>query len=110
MAEFPLYQTLSQNARSKDISIDEKGAIMSTISSLTEEEKEALFLLIYEHYRVSKKITNSVDLQNLDLPYGMKKSLNGSINFSLSKLPTKLRQIILKFVQIVVSNRESDKK
>ena len=67
MAEFPLYQTLSQNTSSKDISVEEKSSIMSTIPLLTMEEKEALFLLIYEHYRISKKITDSIDLQNINI-------------------------------------------
>lgn len=105
-----LYQTLCQNTKAKDISVEEKSKITETVLTLNNEEKEALFLLIYEHFRTSRKknTIETINLDDLQLPYGISETVDG-IQFSLSKIPLKLRQIILKFINIVDQNKKDDK-
>lgn len=105
---YQLYHTLSQNTKSRDISPSDRDLILSIVLTLSQEEKEAFFLLILEHYRVTKNVGN---IEKTALPYGLKSDTNSNtvvINFQ--KLPTKLRQILLKFIGIVVKSREEEGK
>lgn len=104
---FQLYQTLCQGAKSRDITVEDKQFIIDNIFRLDEEGKEALFLLIFEHNKIIKKIDQAIDKTNLVLPYKIKNE-NDELIIDIQKLPTKLRQIILKFIKIVISNEYND--
>jgi hypothetical protein len=96
---YQLYQTLSQNAKSRDITPENKQFILDCIPSLRQDEKEAFFLLIFEHYRLAKK--EEIDINNIELPYKIKRTENGTLSINIDKLPTKLRQILLKFIEVI---------
>lgn len=104
---FQLYQTLCQEAKSRDISSEDKQFIIDNICKLNEDGKEALFLLIFEHNKILKKSDKVIDKNDLVLPYKIKDT-DGELTIDLQKLPTKLRQIILKFMNIIVSDESSD--
>ena len=99
---YELYQTLSQKSKSRDISEEDKEKIIQCIPTFSVEEKEAIFLLILEHYRLTKNV-NIIDESSL--PYGVKKNSDSCISVNLQKLPTKLRQILLKFVNLVENSK-----
>lgn len=95
---FQLYHTLNSNIQSTDLKKIEKTEILKTIDTMDQSSKEALFLLIYEHYRLNE---DPSDIYKL--PYGGTEKNNG-IEFNLSKMPIKLRRIIYKFIKIVQTN------
>ena len=119
--QYLLYQTFSQDVKSRDITPQEKEHIIDTIPSLTLVEKEAIFLLIYEHERLRKiKKEEKIDLYNL--PYGIKKInperhtdgpecednnlIEDGVEINLQKLPARLRQILLKFINVICKSSD----
>jgi len=95
---YTLYHTLNTNLRKSDISKTDKMKILDVVKDMNEEELEAFFMLIHEHYVYENN-------DEIDLPYGCQQT-NEGININMTKIPIKLRRILLKFVNIVASDRK----
>lgn len=97
---FQLYYTLNKNIQTADLKKSEKEEIISYIPKLDETHRNAIFLLIYEHYRNETQETDSI----YKLPYGGIE-INGEkkegVEFNLGKMPIPLRRILFKFIKIL---------
>jgi len=94
-----VYYTLNVNIPKKDLSAAKKRDLLERIERLETEQREAVFLLICEHY----KSESGLDLDGLTLPYDGEKKKKG-VEFDLDKLPIPLRWILYKFTLIVIKS------
>lgn len=93
--KYELYHTLNSNLQNNDLKKKEKEEIINQINFLDKESMEAIFLLIYEHFRL-----NSDNTELYVIPYEGQ-SCNNNLIFNISKLPIKLRRIIYNFIKIL---------
>lgn len=94
-----LFETYCNNASNVDLKKTEKEFLCDFISKMCkDEDKEAIFILIYYFY-----LHENGDKTNL-YPYKCKKNKARGLNFSLTKLPYKLRQILYKFCKTIECN------
>jgi hypothetical protein len=84
MNNFPLYTTLKTGIPTKDLTILQKNKIVNKIEEMDSEGHELIYALI-------KTFSN----ENEVIPCVIN---NDSITFDLEKMPTKLKQIIYKFI------------
>jgi hypothetical protein len=90
---FPLYTSLSVNLLEKDLTIAQKSELIKKIQSLDLEAHELVYALIKSFY---------LEYENGDaliLPYNGELSKE-SIIFNLLDMPTKLRQLLYKFIKL----------
>lgn len=97
---YQLYYTLNSNIKKKDITKDEKSLILNTIEKMTIEQRKAFLFLIYEHYKHDEKFEKN------KLPYELVNTKEG-IEVNLSKIPKDLRQILLKFINLILKDLNS---
>lgn len=90
---YPLYYTLNKNLLTTDLKKNEKEELISAISTMDSEYKNAIYLLIYEHFRSDSK-------EGIKTPYESKMINENSIEFDLAKMPIKLRRILFNFAKI----------
>ncbi len=95
---YGLYQTFSNVDSGKKMTNRVYKNIMKTIPTLSKEFRSAIFLLIYEHYRIEENI--DYDPCNKILPYDILFDINKGVHIDLTKLPNKLVFIIEKFVKM----------
>lgn len=93
---FQLYYTLNKNIQSADLKKSEKEEIISYIPKLDESHRNAIFLLMYEHYRNETQEMNDI----YKIPYSGIEKPTG-IEFNIGKMPIPLRRIIFKFIKIL---------
>lgn len=91
---FQLYYTLNTNLQSTDLKKTEKEEILDKISKMDQDSLNAVFLLIYEHFRASNDVNDIYQI-----PFEGHETNNG-IEFNLAKLPIKLRRILYKFIKL----------
>ena len=89
---YQLYYTLDKNLQSTDLKKIEKEEVISSIEKMNQESKDACYLLIYEHYRITEN-------KETKTPYGAVITGN-DIQFDLSNMPIKLRRILYNFCKI----------
>lgn len=98
MSNYGLYYTLNENIPEKVFPVSNKKKLIKSIETLNEQEKEAIILLIHEHYKNfgKKSLNENVNL----IPYeGEQKGKN--VLFDLEKLPNELCWILEKFMTVV---------
>ena len=89
-----LYDSLSYNITNDDLNIEEKEYLIDSISTLTQEKKELIYLLMlhdYKKYNPNSKVI---------LPYKSKQLNNDKIEIKLDSLPLRLKRIIYKFCKL----------
>jgi hypothetical protein len=93
---YMLYSTFEVDPKQKPMTIKQKKKLCSALTCLTDQEKkEAVFLLIVEHFRREKQ--SEIDIGDFVLPYsGTEKNKN--ITFDLNDFPPKLCWILWKFL------------
>lgn len=89
-----LYDSLSYNIPSEDISIDDKEYMIKKTDSLTREQKEIIYLLILYHYNKLNPASKVV------FPFKIKQT-DTYLEIKLDALDNKLKQILLKFYKQV---------
>lgn len=94
-----LYQTLATEDSSK-LSKAERVAFRSRMKNLSDDQKEAVFMLICEHARCNEDFV--YDPENIKLPYGLKKKKT-NIDVDMDNLPTILQRVLYKFSEVVQS-------
>lgn len=92
--KYALYYTFEQD--SKKITLKEKKKMLVDIEKLGEVKKEALFLLVCEHYI---NCGNVLAESNFIIPYEGKQTQEGIV-FDINKFPSELVKILYKFIQI----------
>ena len=97
-----LFKTYYNERRTmNDLKKSEKEFLCDYITNkLSEEDREAIYILIYYFY-----LEKGGDIINA-YPFRAKKNKLRGIDFSLSKIPLQLRQILYKFCKVVESNQE----
>jgi len=108
---FQLYYTLNTNIQTTDLKKTEKEEIIRTISNIDENYRNAIFLLIYEHYMNESKESSQKDSVSTkhDAPFGSTIPYGGiekgsDVEFNIGKLPIQLRRILFKFIKIIQKN------
>jgi hypothetical protein len=97
---YGLYQTFSSiEEPSQGLSSERKKRFRKKISSLTEEQREAVFMLICEHARQNQEF--DYDPENIILPYQMVYDNEGRVDLNINLLPYKLQYILWKFVKMI---------
>jgi hypothetical protein len=104
MTTYPLYYTLHKdNSSVKNINRKKMtAALLSSIPQLNEKEKEAILLLIIEHFRYNGGVID-FSAQNIEMPYDGVNSTN-SVHWDVDKLPDNLLIILTKFLDIRQKN------
>ena len=91
MSNFPLYTTLNNKIKDKDLTILQKKQLVDKIQLMDSEAHNLIYALIKSYY-----LDNNI-IENLSVPYSGTIS-NEKINFNLIDLPNKLKQILYKFI------------
>lgn len=104
VAAYPLYYTLCKDmSRGKGMNKTERKKIISSlsdcVSSITEKEKEAVLLLIVEHFRTSEKKDIDFMTDDIFVPYEAVKTRNG-IKWKYENIPDDLLNILQKFFEV----------
>tara|TARA_Y100000389_G_scaffold204144_1_gene255217 strand:- start:1919 stop:2263 length:345 start_codon:yes stop_codon:yes gene_type:complete len=103
---FPLYERLSKNVINKELTLKEKNYFLESIKNIDTNGSELIYVLIKFH-----SINNDLYLNNIPFD-GEQKHINNNcydISWSLSKLPNKLKQILLNFLKMHVINMKEEK-
>lgn len=101
---YPLYQTFKTNIPDKDLPAKDKKKLSDVVDNLDEDQKIAMIRLILEHATLEGDISPDQGLQSL--PYGG--DLVGdekTPQFKIAKLPIRLRWILWKFTEVVLSSQ-----
>lgn len=97
MSNYGLYYTLNSNIPQKQFPSSKKANLVKITTKLTDQEKEAFILLIYEHFRInSDDNINLIDL----IPYSGEQK-NKDVIFDLDNFPNELCWILDRFVSVV---------
>ena len=104
---FPLYDRLSKNVLNKELTLKEKNYFLDSIKNIDNNGSELIYVLIKFH-----SINNNLCPPNC-IPFEGKQKdvINNQIDitWSLSKLPNKLKQILLNFLRMHVINMKEEK-
>jgi len=92
MSNFPLYDNLSTDIATIDLTTKEKDEFMKIVKTIDTDGYELIYALIRIY-----QLENSEDKSTFKLPYGGK-FLKNDIKFDLNELPNTLKQILYKFV------------
>lgn len=96
---YGLYQTFSDiKEPSRGLSSEKKKKIKSAFSRLTEDQREAFFMLVCEHARQNDEF--DYDPENIVLPYDIVYSDN-QVEMDLKNLPPKLQYILWRFLKVL---------
>lgn len=100
---YGLYQTLYPlNDSEKSLTSRQVTQLKEKIENLTPMQKEAVFMLICEHARLSD---NFIFTSECSLPYGMVEDKENVV-FDVKQLPPKLQWILWKFIQVVKKTKQ----
>jgi hypothetical protein len=102
MSNFPLYDQLSKDISQKELTIKQKDKFMILISDIDINGYELIYALI-RVYQLEKTEESS----SFKLPYEGK-YVNKDMMFDLNQLPTELKQILFKFLQIHTEKMKED--
>jgi hypothetical protein len=92
MEEFGLYQTLSKNLKTTNMT---RTQMIDLAKKLPKKDNMAVARLILEHHHKTDKL----DVKNPKIPYSGKQDGDSAI-FDIAKLPNELRWILWKFTTI----------
>lgn len=94
---FPLYDIVSTNIPNRDLTVLQKKELIKNINEFNTEGQELIYALIRHHYFLENK--NITDIAKIE---------SNKIEFELSSLPIKLRQILFKFSTIHKNKMNED--
>lgn len=103
-SNFPLYDNLSTDISSRDLTTKQKNDFMSKIKNIDDKGAELVYALI----RVFQ-MENCSDNSTFKLPYDGK-YVNNDMKFDLNELPNDLKQILYKFVNIHTESMKEENK
>lgn len=89
--------------KENDLKKPEKEFLCDYVKKLNQMDKEAFYMLIYYYYEFEGK--NEKDEIEV-YPYESSKNNLRGIDFNLSKIPYKLRQMLYKFCKIIEQKEE----
>jgi len=102
MAHENLYNSLSYNISTDDLTEDEKVYLVDSITNWTDpEKKETVYMLILHDYTKSNPNTKVI------FPYKSKQLSNDSLEIKIDALPIRLKRILYKFVKLADMSNES---
>lgn len=92
---FPLYDTLCcQVKTSKDVSAAQKTKIVKSVAGMVDSKQELVYAIIKQH-----QLTSGDDIKGECMPYNGMISGN-TLEFNIDAFPSRLKQILLAFVNI----------
>lgn len=92
MSKFPLYDSLSKNIPTTDLTVSQKKTFIKRLEKIDHEGRELVYALIRMY-----QMENNEENTSFTLPYNGK-YVNNNISFDLDGLPVPLKQILLKFL------------
>jgi hypothetical protein len=94
MSKFPLYDSLSKDISTTDLTASQKRSFLKKIIKIDQNGHELVYALIRMY-----QIENGEENTSFTLPYNG--TFTGSdINFDVDKLPKNLKQILYKFLSV----------
>ena len=96
--KYDLYYTLNTNVPTREFTKEEAALFWANMSKLDQLQSQAVVLLIYEHSLVMDKLLSLP--VSLILPYGGKQKQT-SVSFDFGLLPSNLKWIIFKFLEVL---------
>jgi hypothetical protein len=106
---FPLYDTLEKKVtKSSDIKPIEKRNCIDIITSLDENGKEILVILIYLYYKNNNNKNETEQVIPYDGSY-VQKNNNIDIEWNINKFPVKLKRILYEFLKMHINSMDINK-
>jgi hypothetical protein len=105
MSNFPIYDTMIKDVKSKDLSAKEKKDLIDKINVIDDSGIELIYVLIKIY-----ETENEENPSSFKIPYSGKYVEGKNIQFDLSDMPLKLRQMLYKFVNIHINKMDEDNK
>ncbi len=102
---YGLYQTLNVKISKKNLKVKEKKELLSRLSDLDNDSREAVLMLICEHAKFADDFIYNPD--DFSLPYSGNQ-VKGNVTFDLEKLPNPLCWILLKFTNVISKNDQEE--
>jgi len=102
MSNFPLYTSISTGIPGKDLTATQKKDFIKKVESMDPDGHELIYALIKTYYIDSEQDSP------FTIPYGGK-FVRNDMTFDLTDIPSKLRQILYKFVKIHTKKVKEDK-
>jgi len=99
MAYENLYDSLGYNIPGDDLTVDEKQFLVETITTLDNEIKEMIYLLVLHDYIKANPNTKVI------FPYKSKQISNNRLEIKVDALPIRLRRILFKFCKFAEVSR-----
>lgn len=105
MSDFALYRNLFINSKDKALSMIQKKKLAKQISLLDQEGNDLVYCLIRFHHisEADQSKTKPINLYGLIIDNEYSTS---NLTFDLSQLPSKLQQILLKFVSMNETHKQ----
>ena len=101
MSNFPLYENMNKDIKSKDLTKKQKKEFITLVKKIDNNGAELLYALIRVHeLNTSKGLSGTYKL-----PYSGTYS-GSDITFDLESFPSKLKQILYKFITIHIKTME----
>lgn len=92
MNKFPLYSSLYSDAKSRDLTSEQKTTLVNNISKLDEVGMELVYIIIRIYSIENEKLSD-----HLNLPYSGSNTKN-KLKFDVEKFPNRLKQMLKIFV------------
>jgi hypothetical protein len=102
MSKFPLYDRLSSNTPSRDLTMAQKMSFVKKIKKIDQNGYELMYALM-RMYQLENEEENS----SFIVPYNGVFQ-NNDIIFDINELPKKLRQILLKFLTVHIRKMKEE--
>ena len=103
MSKFPLYDSLSKDIKTEDLSVIQKRTFIKRVNKMDTRGHELIYALIRMY-----QIENNEENTSFMLPYnGI--YVNTDIHFDLDKIPKNLKNILFKFVSIHLEKMKEEK-
>ena len=102
MSKFPLYDNIIKDIPKKDLSTNQKKVFIKRVQKIDSNGHELIYALIRMY-----QIENSDQETSFTLPYnGI--YVENNINFDLENLPTTLKQMLFKFVEVHLAKMKEE--
>jgi len=103
MSKFPLYDSLSKDISSNDLTVTQKRSFVRRVSKIDTRGHELIYALIRMH-----QVENNEKNTSFTLPYNGT-FIETDINFDLDKFPSILKQILFKFLGVHIDKMKEEK-
>lgn len=103
MSKFPLYDSLSKDISTKDLTASQKRVFIKRISKIDKNGHDLVYALI-RMYQVENNEKNT----SFTLPYNGT-YVENDISFDLDKFPNTLKQILFKFLKVHLDKMKEER-